>query len=280
MTPRLTKEDNAVVVIAALVMLLVAVISWWLWGPVALILLPALSTAILLVVLLAVFRRLSEQVRGESQKQSYQRRQDYRQLESFLSLLFALKPGVPLPDTRGWAASPDLLKKISEVIFTEKPRLVVEASSGVSTLVIAYCLKQLGRGSVVSLEHDLTFAEITRNFVACHGLEEIATVMHAPLKEVERNGHKWLWYDLDGLKIDRPIDLLVIDGPPGALQKLSRYPALPLLYGQLNSRATIVLDDGRRDDEKQIVALWEEEFGHLSTEFFEMEAGTYVIHKT
>ena len=277
---RMTRQDTWIVLIASLALLAVTAIGWLVLGEAALVVVPALSTIPLLVVILRVYRRLGEQIREAHRAQRYQRRQDYRQIESLVSLLFALKPRVPLPNTRGWAASPDLLKKIAEVIFTEKPRLVVEASSGVSTLVIAYCLKQLGSGSVVSLEHDATFARISQSFVSSHGLEEVATVVYAPLKEVERKGQKWLWYDLEGVKIDRPIDLLVVDGPPGNLQELSRYPALPLLYEHLNSKATIILDDGRREDEKRMVALWEKEFSHLSTEFLETEAGTYIIHKT
>lgn len=280
MNLRMTKDDSVVILIATLFLVGVTALGWWVLGPAALVLLPVLSTIPLLVVILRVYRRLSAQLQGEYRDHEFQRQQDYRQIESFVSLLFALKPTFPFPSTRGWAISPDLLKKIAEVILTEKPGLVIEASSGVSTLVIAYCLKQLGRGRVVSLEHDPKFVAMNHAIVVSHGLEDIATIVHAPLKEIETHGDKWLWYDLDGLKIDQPIDLLVVDGPPGNIQKLSRYPALPLLYGLLNRRATIVLDDGNRADEKRIVALWEKEFSHLSTEFLDMEAGAYVIHKT
>jgi hypothetical protein len=276
---RVTKKDGALILIVSILLLVVAVVGWLLLGEAALIILPVLSAILMLVVLLEVYRRLSEELSEKHRSQEYQRNQDYLQIESLFSLFFTLKPSLPLPNTRGWAASPDLLNKIIEVILIEKPSLVMEASSGVSTLVIAYCLKQLGKGKVVSLEHDAKYAAISQNLISFHGLEDIATIVHAPLKGFERNDQKWLWYNTDCLKIDQPIDLLVIDGPPGNIQKLSRYPALPLLYRHLNNKSTIILDDGHREDEKKIVALWEKEFNHISTEFLDMEQGAYVIHK-
>jgi Methyltransferase domain len=276
---RTTKKDGALILIASILLLVVAVTGWLLLCEATLIILPVLSGVLILVVVLEMYRRLSAELSEKDQNQEYQRNQDYRQIESFLSLFFTLKPSLPLPDTRGWAASPDLLKKITEVILIEKPSLVIEASSGVSTLVIAYCLKKLGKGKVVSLEHDVKYAAISQSLISFHGLEDIATIVYAPLKGFESNDQRWLWYNTDRLKIDQPIDLLVVDGPPGNMQKLSRYPALPLLYRHLNNKSTIILDDGHREDEKKIVALWEKEFSHISSEFLDMERGAYLIHK-
>jgi hypothetical protein len=63
------------------------------------------------------------------------------------------------------------------------------------------------------------------------------------------------------------------------MQPLARYPALPLLYRHLNDSSTIILDDGHREEEKQTVARWEQEFRQLSSEFLDLEKGTYVLHK-
>ena len=276
---QIANKDRALLLVASLALAAIAVIGWSLAGEPALIVLQLLASLLLLVVLLVMYARLSEEMREIQRVHEYRRKQDYRQIESLFSLFFALKPDLPLPTARGWAASPDLLRKITEVILTEKPRLVVEASSGVSTLIIAYCLRRLGAGKVVSLEHDAEYASSNRSLISSHGLEDIATIVHAPLKEFDLNDGQWLWYDSDRLNIDQPIDLLVVDGPPGDIQKLSRYPAVPLLYSRLNSRATIILDDGHRPDEKEIVARWEEEFSHVSSEFLDTEKGTYVIRK-
>jgi Methyltransferase domain len=281
MKMRLTKKDTALVLGAAILLLSVGVIGWSLLGDAAVIMLSilfAVLATLVLVVLLDVYRRVSDQYQDLRRSQESQRNAAYRQIESLFSLFFTIKPTLPLPEMRGWAASPDLLKKITEVILTETPDVVVEASSGASTLVIAYCLKQLGKGKVISLEHDAKHAEMSRRLISFHSLENIATVLHAPLTEIVINDQKWLWYDTACLKVDRPIDLLVVDGPPGHLQALSRYPALPVLYRQLSKKATIILDDGRRDDEKKIVLRWEQEF-QISSEFLNLEKGAYVVHK-
>jgi len=204
---------------------------------------------------------------------------EFTQIESLLSLFFSLQPRIPIPDTRVWAASPDLLKKISEVIFREKPKFVVEAGSGVSTLIIAYCLEQIGEGKVVSLEHDCNHAANSQDMISLHVLQGIATIIHAPLKEIKLNGHKWLWYDTDFLNIDEPIEFLFIDGPPGSTQKLARYPALPILFERLDNGATIILDDGHRKDEKEIVELWSKEFNDITYKFLPLEKGAFLIHK-
>ena len=54
------------------------------------------------------------------------------------------------------------------------------------------------------------------------------------------------------------IDILFIDGPPGRLQPLSRYPALPAARPHLSPHALVVVDDGRREDEAQMIELWRE----------------------
>lgn len=276
---RITKKDGVLILAASALLLAVALAGRQLLGEAAIVAVPVLCTMVLLAVIFEAYRRLSDELDQGQRKQAAQQDQDYRQIESLLSLFFTLKPSVPLPNTRDWAASPDLLKKIAETVLSEKPELVMEASSGVSTLVIAYCLKQLGRGKVVSLEHDEKYAEISRNLIKFHGLEDIATVLHAPLTAFENRDQTWLWYDTAGLKIEQPIDLLVVDGPPASVQRLARYPAMPVLYRHLNRQSTVILDDGRRADEKKIVALWEKEFGHLSSEFLELEKGAFVIHK-
>jgi len=286
MTIRITKKDGVLILSASLSILAMAVVGWSVIGEAALVILLTLSTMLMLFGLVEVYRRLTnrlsevnEELQNGLRTQDWRRNQDYRQIESLLSLFFTIRPEFPLPDTRDWGASPDLLKKIVEIILLEKPAFTVEASSGVSTFVIAYCLKKVGRGKVVSLEHDAKYATISQNLISLHGLEEIATIVHAPLKEVEINGQKWLWYSTDCLSIDQPIDLLVVDGPPGNIQKLSRYPALPLLYRYLDHESNIILDDGRREDERNIVALWQREFSHITSDFLDNEKGAFVIHR-
>jgi hypothetical protein len=94
---------------------------------------------------------------------------------------------------------------------------------------------------------------------------------------VEINGAKWLWYDLSKVEIPEAIDLLIVDGPPGTTQKLARYPAVPMLHEKLNKDAFILLDDGARPDERQIVEQWTEEFKMSHSEYLPLEKGAYLI---
>jgi len=273
------KKDQAFLLATSVLFILIAVAAWFFVGQGAAIILIVISEILLMFAVLEVYRRLSKEHQNYEENEDEKGKREYRQLESLLSIFFTIKPNLPLPDTKGWAAAPDLLKKIAEVILLKKPEFVVETGSGVSTIVIAYCLKKLGKGKLLSLEHDTKYAEITRDQISFHGLDGIATVVHAPLKEIEIKNRKWLWYNTTSFTINTPVDVLVIDGPPGYVQKLSRYPAIPILYSHLNDRSKIVVDDGRREDEKTIVALWEKEFEGLQSEFFETENGAFVITK-
>src|SRR5205823_13858007 len=134
------------------------------------------------------------------------------------------------PPMRGWAISPDFASIIMSCVREHKPKLVLEVGSGVSTLVTAYCLQEIGEGAVVSLDHDKQFAAISAANVAKHQLQDIATVIYAPLKEVVIQDKSWLWYDTEYLRNLGPIDILIIDGPLGGTQRLARYPALPILF--------------------------------------------------
>ena len=63
--------------------------------------------------------------------------QSYRQSEAMQQLLSLLKFSAPVPPTRSWAASPDLLLTLAQLVRKHNPKLVVELGSGVSTLVVA-----------------------------------------------------------------------------------------------------------------------------------------------
>lgn len=204
------------------------------------------------------------------------RLQDYAQMEAYVSLVTALQPAQPLPATRHWAASPDVLKKTAELVLQRAPRLVVEASCGTSTVIIALCLRKLGQGGrVISLEHDPVYAEKTRRALRQQGLEDIATVLQAPLKPYDLGGQRYHWYDLAGLEPQTPIDLLVVDGPPGA-QRKARYPAVPLLIDRLAPDAVVIVDDGARPDEREMVEDWRKAYG-LQPHYLHFEKGAYVI---
>jgi predicted O-methyltransferase YrrM len=204
---------------------------------------------------------------------------DYTQIEALLSVFTTLKPAAPLPGTRlHWSAAPDLLVKLIEILLSMKPELVVETGCGVSTIVIAHCLKALGRGSVISLEHDPEHLSRTSRYVDLHLLQPYVKLIHAPLKEVGIGHETWIWYDTDMLKSDLPIELLFVDGPPAGTRKYARYPAVPLLYDDLSEKAMVILDDGKREDERETAQRWTQEFGFDVCEYLPLEKGAFLLY--
>jgi predicted O-methyltransferase YrrM len=277
-------RDVALVLLAPVLIIALAAVGWLWWGEAALLVAVVLSTMLTLALALEIYRRLSKYAL-HSMKETHellasQTDTILRQTEALLSLFSVLKPRVPLPETRGSAIAPDLMKRVAETIYGRRPSLVLEAGSGVSTLFIALCLRAIGHGCVIALEHDPKYLETTLELLQLHGVENFATVVHAPLREIEVRGEQWLWYETKRLPLDQPIDLFLVDGPPGTIGSLARYPALPLLFEHLGHGATIFLDDANRPDEQRVVQRWRQEYGELITcEFVALEKGAYIIGK-
>ena len=193
--------------------------------------------------------RLAKQTTAESDN-------SFRQIEALMSLYAEMRPQHGLAPTRGWAASPDFLAVLVRSVLTRKPMTIVECSSGMSTLVLASAVRNLGSGKVLSFEHDPIYAEHTRNLLRQHDLEGFAEVIHAPLKNLSLPGWSGQWYDTASIPENLSIDLLVVDGPPWFSADLARYPAYPVLQQQFASGAAIILDDASRESEKIIIEKW------------------------
>jgi len=206
-----------------------------------------------------------------------EQRSTYTQIEALLHVIRVTDPVAPLPAMRSWAASPDLLRELVSRILAERPRDVVEASSGVSTIVIAYCLKRLGGGKVRSLEHEPVYAARTRQLIAEHGLEAFAEVIDAPLVSQPIGDARMRWYDISKAVLPAAIDLLVVDGPPDTSGPQARYPALPLLKDRLAPDALVVLDDGAREDERAIAKRWAQLVPGAELRYLELEAGAWSL---
>lgn len=178
----------------------------------------------------------------------------FSQIQALLALERKLSLPEALPPLRGWAGSPDFLLRIADEIRERKPKVVMECSSGVSTLVVARCLQINGEGHVFSLEHDTAYAGRTRKLLDKYGLAEWATVLDAPLATTHTETP---WYREESIPQNlEPIDMLIVDGPPAAVAPLARFPALPRLYCRMAKTALIVMDDADRDDETEIVKRW------------------------
>jgi hypothetical protein len=190
-----------------------------------------------------------------------------RHIEAFVSLTSFLPLRAPLPPMGGYALGADLAVELVTHVLAERPSLVAELGSGVSTLVTAYALEVAGGGRLVSIEHDLEWVEITRRRLALHGFPRAGVeveVRHAPLAPLAGCAPATRWYDLAAVEDLHDIGLLTIDGPPNDSGELARYPALSRLADRLADAATIVIDDAARIPETTAIERWEAEHRELT----------------
>jgi len=204
-------------------------------------------------------------------------RRQFSQVDALLSIHRTLEGGMPLPPSRGWAASPDLMREVLRMVLKQRPKVVLEVSSGTSTVILAYALERIGAGHVYALEHELHYAERTRCYLQEHGLAHRATVVHAPLVEQPLEGGDVRWYDLRALDLPGGIDFMLVDGPPDTTGPMARYPAVPLLRAHFAARTTVVLDDGGRADETRTAERWARSDGASTPEFLALEKGAWVL---
>lgn len=275
----MSKKDLLRICLFSLGLLVLSAAAWSIWSLVAILLTLCTGIIVLIALQVEVYRRLQGQCNDHFHVLSAASAQNYGQLEALFSLFALLDIKDPLPPMRSWAISPDYANLLLSVIKENRPNIVVETGSGVSTLIAAYALKQLGCGRLISFEHDREFALKTGQRIERHKLKDIAMVIYAPLKLMTVGDKEFLWYDVKEIDELGPIDLLIIDGPPGYIQPLSRYPALPILEKCMNGDGLIVLDDAHRNDEKEIINLWLDKYRDLEVEFISTEKGAAILCK-
>lgn len=200
---------------------------------------------------------------------------DTNQVESMQWIYQQFQPEVAFPPMRVIAGSPDFFKVIVEHCIQLKPEVIVEAGSGVSSVVISEWLRSVGSDARhYALDHLEKYAKETEEKV----VNSNSKVLYAPLKNYNLSGSNWQWYDIEGLEKVDSIDLLIIDGPPEDIQKEARFPALPLLFEKLSEKAVIILDDTNRPDEQSIIKKWKATY-RLDEKYLFTEKGTTVLYR-
>lgn len=204
----------------------------------------------------------------------------YKQVEALISIYKTLDITHPLLPSRGWAISPDIGITIVNEILQHKPKILVEAGAGLSTLIAGHCFRKLGQGKIISLEHNENFIPQIEKSIELHALSAYVELLHAPLKEYSIQQKTWQWYDIAKLDAHSAVDMLIIDGPPSTVQTNARYPALPLLHSKLTQNVIIILDDAARADEKNIAKSWLNEYSGFQATYLNTEKGTIVLRRT
>jgi predicted O-methyltransferase YrrM len=225
--------------------------------------------------------RTFETVRRVEADTQRELKQTFRQLEALQNLNAVLPASDVLPATRGWAASPDLLLALVDLVITGRPSLIVECGSGASTLWLALALRRFGiDGRIIALDHDPVFSGRTRDFLARHDVLDLAEVRDAPLESFSLDGETYSWYARTAWEDLAGIDLLFVDGPPAATGHQARYPALPLLNKSLSPVATIVLDDLIVPDMREVLPRWLDADPGFSSEILPLEKQAAVLRRT
>ena len=193
----------------------------------------------------------------------------YRQTEAFTQLTNLLDFKAAIPATRSWAASPDLLLTISEIVKKNRPGLVVELGSGISTLVAA----KSGARKIISIDNSDAWGAKTVALLKEHKVRGV-DVRIAPLRPYA-NGSEW--YDLDAIKDLKKIDLLIVDGPPGSKNPEARYPALQQFKDKLSPAAIVVIDDVNREGERKLAEDFAKALPNHELTILDHEKGTAII---
>lgn len=184
----------------------------------------------------------------------------YSQIEALIGLYRDLDGLPTLPPLRNWALSPDTARELHALIATFAPRHAVECGSGASTVLLGH-LRLAGRvEQVTSIDHEPVYFELTRQRLRSAGLLEAVDLRFSPIVDRVVEDQPMPWYDIDAPDLE-PIDLLIVDGPPGSAGPRARYPAVPLLVERMRPGCLVVVDDYDRDDEQTMVDLWRERYG-------------------
>lgn len=154
-----------------------------------------------------------------------------------------------------WSIGPNAAMRLIDYIEDNEPTGIVECGSGLSTIIIAQCLKKIGNGHVISLEHDATHHYKTSRWLKELGLDRRASVVHSEL-----SGIIPFYSSFPSMG---EIDMLFVDGPPSSIHPLSRYKA-KALFKSMSQNAFVFLDDTHRNSEKLTVQLWADEVPGIS----------------
>ena len=172
---------------------------------------------------------------------------------------------VPPPTADGWTLAPDALRFITKVVEVLAPRHILELGSGLSTRVLSRAAGSLSPPCVISsVDHDPQYNwETSAGAAEPHGAK--VRFHLAPLVVREFGGKLVGAYMIDAKKLasERPVDLVVIDGPPVNLG--GREGTLYQVMDFAHEGTLVLLDDSKRPEEKAAIKAWQDNLGDAVT---------------
>lgn len=170
---------------------------------------------------------------------------------------------IPIAELRGffdgrvlgeWTLDADSMLFLWQRLQAEKPKVIVECGSGVSTLLFArYLSLYQPDGVLLSLEQSAEETKVAQDRLEKHGLAKFVKMYHAPMVSEERG------YNLNGVETwpgMQRFDWILVDGPAG--NNLVRYYTIADMQKLANPGARWFLDDSFRDNELNVLSKWAE----------------------
>jgi predicted O-methyltransferase YrrM len=164
--------------------------------------------------------------------------------------------------------------------LAQRPEVVVECGSGASTLLTAESMTRGCYGRLYSIESDARYARFTREALDAAGVGERVELIVAPLRRQVIGGESVEWFDLGAVRAAgiESVDLLVVDGPP-TRDDLSRWPALEVFSSLLAAEGTVLLDDGRRAQERSIAFRWSRDHPGMELSWIDTIKGAWQLER-
>lgn len=154
-----------------------------------------------------------------------------------------------------WTLEKNTIRLLWDHLKKDKPSLILECGSGVSSLVFSQFFKlHHPQGKLISFEQGLEEKKRVEKLLKKNDLSGFATILHTPLNDKGR-------YDFNKDEIsekiqDRKAEWLLVDGPSGPPG--CRDNIIPFLKPFLSSTAKWWMDDSFRDGELAFLKEWEQ----------------------
>ncbi len=206
----------------------------------------------------------------------------YAQFASLLNIRDIIGPDVvALGPLRGWAISPDSLEIILRDLHPRNAPKVLEFGAGESTIAISAMLKRMGCGSLITVEHDVYFAEKIIGRIKKTDLQMYSTIQIVPMRKYgTRLGlPEFTSYDLSDVDVD--FDLALIDGPiMHQFGAATRSVPLDWCVNRLRNDCVIYLHDAARSEEASIVKGSKNKWLNVDLEMIGTEKGLLRLGRT
>lgn len=204
----------------------------------------------------------------------------YESVQAAANLFELVPPRAAVPPMSHWAASPDLVLWAVDTLVQQRPAVVVECGSGISTLFLALAAEKYGIDTrIVALEHDRRYARRTRELLEHHGVAGRAEVRHAPLARTSLTEHNPPWFEELAVSDLTDIGFLLVDGPPASTGPHARYPAIPILQSRLAKVCTILVDDLLRDENQETTERWQPMLPDFQYDVLPLHKGAAVFRR-